>query len=91
MQKDTLLTCARPSYLLSELLGLPLGELGEWDSAQIAVDGQVLPYYIDLGLIDSMQDIFIETLGAAVYTALYTAFKGKRFCFRKIETAENPQ
>ncbi len=91
MQKDTLLTSARPSYLLSELLGCPMGELGEWESAQIAVDGQVLPYYIDLGLIDSMQDIFIETLGAAVYTALYCAFKGKRFCFQNIVSTDNPQ
>jgi len=85
MQKDTLLSSARPSYLLSELLGFPLGQLGEWSSAQIAVDGEILPCYIDLGLIDSMQDIFIETLGAAVYTALYCASKGRRFCFRQIQ------
>ena len=84
MQKDTLLTSARPSYLLSELLGFPIGVLGELHSAQITVNGQTVSGYVDLGLIDSMQDIFVETLGAVLYTALYCAGKGKRFCFEKL-------
>ena len=91
MQKDTALVSMPPSYLLSELLGLPVGALGEVDSLQLTVNGQALGYYIDLGLIDSMQDIFIETLGAAVYTSLYCAGKGKRFCFQAIENKTHPE
>lgn len=83
MQKDTLLSSMRPSYLLSELLGFPIGELGELSGAQTVVNGQTVNAYIDLGLIDSMQDIFIETLGGGVYTALYCVSKGKRFCFQR--------
>ena len=91
MQKDTALVSMPPSYLLSELLGLPVGALGEVDSLQLTVNGQALGYYIDLGLIDSMQDIFIETLGAAVYTSLYCAGKGKHFCFQAIENKTHPE
>jgi hypothetical protein len=91
MQKDTALASMPPSHLLSELLGLPVGALGEVDSIQLTVNGQALGYYIDLGLIDSMQDIFIETLGAAVYTSLYCAGKGKRFCFQAIENKTHPE
>jgi hypothetical protein len=83
MQKDTLLTDLPPSYLLSELLGFPIGTLGELNGAQITINGQTVNHYVDLGLIDSMQDIFIETLGAAIYTALYCAGKGKRFCLQR--------
>ena len=91
MQKDTALVSMPPSYLLSELLGLPVGALGEVDSLQLTVNGQALGYYIDLGLIDSMQDIFVETLGAAVYTSLYCAGKGKCFCFQPIENKTHPE
>ena len=92
MQKDTLLAVARPSHLLSEMLGLPVGELGAWSETEISIGGNQILGYIDLGLIDSMQDIFIETLGAAVYTALYCAVKGKRFCLKEEDgITENPQ
>ena len=88
MQKDTLLTSLRPSYLLSELVGYPVGVLGDLNGAELSVNGQTLAYCVDFGLIDSMQDIFIETLGAAVYTALYCVGKGKRFAF---ESVTNPK
>ena len=83
MQKDTLLPSIPPSYLLSELLGLPVGVLGELNGAHVLINEQTVIGYIDLGLIDTMQDIFIETLGATLYTALYCAGKGKRFCLQK--------
>jgi hypothetical protein len=85
MQKDTALHSMRPSYLLSEMLGFPVGVLGDLDGTQITVNGQTVDCYIDLGLIDSMQDIFVETAGAAAYTALFCAVKGKRFCFVPLE------
>ena len=90
MQKDTLLHSVRPSYLLSELLGFPVGVLGDLNGAQITVNGQTVNCYIDLGLIDSMQDIFVETLGAAVYTALFCAVRGRRFCFLPVEKEQAP-
>jgi uncharacterized membrane protein YjdF len=88
MQKDTMLSSMRPSYLFSELLGFPIGELGELHSTQVVVNGRMVEGYVDLGLIDSMQDIFIETLGAIVYTALYCAGKGKRFCLHPLDFSD---
>ena len=90
MQKDTLLYSMRPSYLLSELLGFPIGVLGDFNGVQVTVNGQPVACYIDVGLIDSMQDIFIETVGATVYTALFCAAKGKRFCFLPLEKEQAP-
>ncbi len=91
MQKDTLLDSLRPSYLLSELLGYPAGVLGDLSGAELTVNGQTLTYCVDFGLIDSMQDIFIETLGAAVYTALYCVGKGKRFTFEVCAQASSSE
>ncbi len=84
MQKDTSLIAMRPSYILSELLGAPVGELLEMRDVQIVVDGQVVQGYVDLGIIDTMKDIFVETLGAAVYLIIYRAGNGKYFVFERI-------
>ena len=88
MQKDTLLQSMPPSYLLSEFLGLPLGELSDLYNVQVVINGLPIAECIDIGLIDSMQDILIETLGATLYTALYCAHKGKRFCLQKVNTEQ---
>ncbi len=87
MQKDTALFSMRPSYLLSELLGYPMGELAELKEAQIIVNGQIVDGYVDLGLLDTMKDIVVETLGAAVYTVAYRAGKGKLFAFTPLKNA----
>ncbi len=86
MQKDTLITSMRPSYLLSELLGADVGVLEEIRDFQMSANGIPLPEntYVDLGLLDTMKDIFVETLGAAVYTVIYQIGKGKVFIFEHV-------
>lgn len=81
MQKDTLLTTMRPSYVLGELLGLGEGVTSP-DGAQVSlvVGGQTFGY-IDMGLLDTMLDMFVETTGAVVYTLVYIIGKGKHFVF----------
>ncbi len=81
MQKDTLTFGMRPSYLLSEMLGMDVGELTQIKDAQIIINGQTMDGYVDIGLIDSMKDVFVETLGAAVYLVIYRACNGKHFIF----------
>lgn len=79
MQKDTLLLAMRPSYLLSEKLGAPVGELLPITDMQIIMNGTTIEYYIDIGLIDSMKDILVETIGAGIYLLLYSVGGGKHF------------
>ncbi len=88
MQKDTLLFAMRPSYLLSELIGYPIGELAPLTEAQMQVNGQQIAGYVDLGLLDTMKDIFVETFGAAVYTIIYRVGGGKHFVFERVEEEE---
>lgn len=92
MQKDTLLTTMRPSYLLGEIFGLPTGEmaeLGEIYGTQI--NGQLLPGHLDIGLIDTMTDILVETAGAIVYTVIYLVGQGNFFVFEPLETEQREQ
>ncbi len=93
MQKDTELFAMRPSYVLSEILGAPVGTLQEMHEVQIIIDGQALPgnTYVDLGIIDTMKDIFVETLGAAVYVIMYRAGNGKHFIFEKLPETETEE
>lgn len=86
MQKDTLLHALRPSYLFSELLGYPVGILGELNDVHIFIEKTSMKGYVDLGLIDSMKDIFIETMGATFYTILYALGRGKHFTFTPISS-----
>lgn len=82
MQKDVLLLQMRPSYLLGEMLGLPIDQMGDFGAiTDVTVNGTQLSGYIDVGLIDSMCDMIIESLGAVVYTAIYIIGKGKFFVF----------
>ncbi len=81
MQKDTILYDLPPSYVISEALGGGVGELKPVDDVQILVNGTTLGYYVDLGLIDSMKDILVETAGAAIYTLIYVIVRGKYFVF----------
>lgn len=62
MQDDTVI-----HSLTSYLLGDRLGVTGSIEQIQsVTVNGIRLPGYIDIGLIDSMLDMLLETLGAAV-------------------------
>ncbi len=81
MQKDTLLTTMRPSYVLGELLGLGEGVISP-DGTQVSIIvGDKTFGYIDMGLLDTMLDMFVESAGALVYALVYIAGKGKHFIF----------
>ena len=89
MQKDTWLTRTRPSYLLGKILGLPDGMIvGNDTSIVTIINGKEYQGYLDIGLLDSMHDMLIETLGAILYTVVFVAFKGKKFVFVPIEKQE---
>ena len=61
MQDDMLVT-----HLTSYLLGEGVGITGSIENIQsVVVNGIALPGYIDIGLIDSMLDMLLESLGAA--------------------------
>ena len=73
MQDDTLVT-----HITSYLLGESIGVTGSIENIQsVAVNGIDLPGYIDLGLIDSMLDMMLESLGALVTCVLLWMDKGK--------------
>ena len=61
-QNDTLI-----STIHSYLLGDTTGRLGRIEGiSEVAVNGLSIPGYIDIGLIDTMGDMLIETLGAVL-------------------------
>lgn len=81
MQKDRWI-----SDIYSYLFGEEIGHVGELtDITSVIVNGQPLKGYVDIGLIDSMIDMILETLGAAVYIFIYAMNKGKRFVFLPVE------
>jgi hypothetical protein len=65
MQGDTLVSGFH-SYLLSDIPGslFPVTDI-----RAVTVNGQALPGYVDIGLIDSMGDMLVETLGAVAASA----------------------
>ena len=64
MQKDVYVTRIN-SYLLSDTIG----QIGKIDNIEeVVVNGQVLPGYIDIGLIDTMDDMIMALIGAAVFS-----------------------
>ena len=74
MQNDTVIT-ALNSYYLSN----GLGEVGTISGiAQVIVNGTALPVagYLDIGLIDSMLDMLLETLGALTVAVVIIMDKG---------------
>ncbi len=88
MQKDTLLLSMRPSYVLSELVGADTGELVEINELGMLLNGAPYEGYVDLGIIDSMKDVFVETMGAVVYVVIYRAGDGKFFIFERVAQSE---
>ena len=74
MQDDTVVYS-----LTSYLLGNTLGVTGSIENIQsVVVNGIALPGYIDIGLIDSMLDMLLETLGAMVTCLMLWIHRGKR-------------
>ncbi len=77
-QNDTFITKIH-SYNLG---GVP-GQLGSVDNiTQVSVNGVPMPGYIDIGLIDTMCDMLIQTFGALVCTALLTLDRERHPVFR---------
>lgn len=73
MQDDTVVYS-----LTSYLLGNTLEVTGSIENIQsVVVNGVALPGYIDIGLIDSMLDMLLETLGAVVTCLALWSDKGK--------------
>lgn len=69
MQRDTVI-----SYLDSYLLGGNTGEVGRIEGiGDVIVNGEALGLggYIDIGLIDTMTDLLLETAGATVFVIGY--------------------
>ena len=65
--------------LTSYLLGDTLGVTGSIENIQsVTVNGVQIPGYIDIGLIDSMLDMLLETLGAMVACLVLWLDKVKR-------------
>lgn len=73
MQQDTIVSGFH-SYLLGDRIGVT-GSVG--DITEVLVNGQALPGYIDIGLYDTMLDMLLETLGAAIVTVFHIICKGK--------------
>ena len=80
MQDDTVV-----HSLTSYLLGDSLGVTGSIESIQsVTVNSISLPGYIDIGLIDSMLDMLLETLGAIVTCLILWFDKGKHALIQKL-------
>lgn len=77
MQNDTVIT-----EIHSYELGQELGVRGSLTDIQaVSVDGNELPFdgYLDIGLIDTMMDMILETCGALVTVAAISLKQKKRF------------
>ena len=79
MQKDVLVD-GRSSYLLGKLLGLPMDQTANVGGGSV-VGGVAIDGYLDIGLIDTMCDMLIVTVGARVDVVIYAIGIGKVFVF----------
>lgn len=83
------------SRMCSYLLGSDIGVTGRIDNiASVLVNGVPLPVdgYIDIGLIDTMLDMLLESLGAAVTCVLLCRDRGKHpllVCSSDLSVAED--
>lgn len=69
MQKDTVVSTISSIMLNTDGLQLPVAIDG---ISTTSVNGQVLPVegYLDVGLIDTMQDLFVNFIGAVTFSVL---------------------
>ena len=86
MQNDTVVYAIH-SYLLGDAPGV-LGSIT--DIGQVHVDGTPLGVagYLDIGLIDTMQDVLVETVGAVVYGAYHGCSGGKKPLVQMVNTGK---
>ena len=73
MQDDTIVY-GLTSYLLGDTVGVT-GSIHNIQS--VTVNGVALPGYIDIGLIDTMLDMLLETVGAIITCAILWLDKGR--------------
>lgn len=81
MQDDSVIT-ALYSYMLHDGVGVA-GSIENIGSVEI--DGISLPGYIDIGLIDTMLDMLLESLGALAVCLVYLCDKGRHPMIRPKE------
>lgn len=83
MQDDTVIT-GLTSYLLGESVGIT-GSISNIEA--VTVNGALLPVagYIDIGLIDSMLDMLLESIGALITSLLLLADKGRHPLIQNVQ------
>lgn len=87
MQKDTYVT-----EFSSCLLGPGGGIMRRVEDIEsVAVNGEELPGYVDIGLIDSMKDLLIETAGALLAAGVFLADRGRHPLVRRREEDPDPE
>ena len=74
-------------YDLGDAAGV-IGSIDQIDS--VIVNGEPLEGYIDMGLIDTMGDMMIETAGAAAYAVVFALDKGRHPAFIHAAMASLP-
>jgi hypothetical protein len=76
MQKDTYINSFRTVLLNKDKLNVPVSVTID----SLSVNGQAWNSYIDIGLIDTMMDLFVNFIGAAVFSIFgyfYIKHRGK--------------
>lgn len=91
MQKDTLVSSIY-SYKLNEVVGGNLGTILNIEEVATVINREyIINGYIDIGRVDSMLDLLVETLGALVFAVIYAIDKGVHTSFHLItEKKEEP-
>ena len=80
MQNDTLI-----HEINSYLIGPKMGQIGHIEQINsVQINGQMMQGYIDIGLIDTMRDMIIETLGAVVYAVVFALDRDKHPIFQPL-------
>ena len=85
MQKDTWLTSFNSVAINPDGLNEPV----HVDVESVSVNGMTWDKYLDVGLYDTMHDLFVNFIGAVVFSALglmYIKARGKGFAAKFIPT-----
>ena len=85
MQKDTWIASFNSVAINPDGLNVPV----HVDVGSVAVNGETWDKYLDIGLYDTMHDLFVNFIGAAVFSLLgfvYIKNRGKGFASRFIPT-----